>query len=454
MLKYTKNKKLFHPTPPQALAIGFVIIITIGSFVLASPAANASGQYLPYLHALFMSTSAVCVTGLSVVNVGADMTTFGQISLMLLIQIGGLGFTTMASLIAIVFRRRISFRERLILQQALNQSTLEGIIPLIKKVIIYSLVIESCGAVLFAARFMTEMPVLQAVYFGVFHSVSIFNNAGFDLFGMFPDRAASLIHYVEDPLINIVSMLLIIFGGLGFIVISDLITYRQNRKLTLHSKVVLATSGILIVLGAVIIFIFEYTNTQTMQPLSFLDKMFGSLLQSVSSRSAGVSTVDTASLRQATQFVLVLLMFVGSAPGSTGGGIKVTTLAVLYGAVAAMIRGRQDVVLFRYRLDQERIHKAITFTLLSFFLIVIATMVLTTTENGPFLSILFEVTSAFATTGMSTGLSSEFTTFGKIFIIVLMFVGRLGPVTLAFALTSQQPEKEKFRRPEGRITIG
>ncbi|WP_127531488.1 TrkH family potassium uptake protein [Paenibacillus kobensis] len=453
MLNYAKNKKSFHPTPPQFLAIGFVVIILIGSFLLASPAANTNGHHLSYPNALFMSTSAVCVTGLSVLNVGADMTMFGQITLMLLIQIGGLGFTTMASLIAIVFRRRISFRERLILQEALNQSTLEGIVPLIKKVILYSLVIESFGALLFTARFMTEMPPLQAIYFGIFHSVSIFNNAGFDLFGMFPDRAASLMHYVRDPLINIVSMLLIIFGGLGFIVISDLITYRQNKRLTLHSKVVLTTSGILIVLGAVIIFIFEYTNSQTMQPLSLVDKIFGSLLQSVSSRSAGVSTVDTASLRQATQFVIVLLMFVGSAPGSTGGGIKVTTLAVLYGAVTAMIRGRQDVVLFRFRLDQERIHKAITFTLLSFFLIVIATMILATTENGPFLSILFEVTSAFATTGMSTGLSGGFTSFGKIFIIILMFVGRLGPVTLAFALTSQ-PEKEKFRRPEGRITIG
>ncbi|GFN32020.1 TrkH family potassium uptake protein [Paenibacillus xylaniclasticus] len=453
MLNYASSKQKFHPTPPQTLAIGFIIIILIGSFILEAPASHTDGQSLSYLNALYMSTSAVCVTGLSVVNVGADMTTFGQVILMLLIQIGGLGFTTMASLIAIVFRRRISFRERLILQEALNQSTLEGIIPLIKKIILYSLVIEGCGALLFSVRFMTEMPAGQAIYFGVFHSVSIFNNAGFDLFGMFPEYATSFTHYAKDPLINVVSMLLIILGGLGFIVISDLITYRRNKRLTLHSKVVLTTSGILIVLGAVIIFIFEYTNSLTMQPLTIADKIIGSMLQSVSSRSAGVSTVDIASLRQATQFLLILFMFVGAAPGSTGGGIKVTTLAVLFGAAASMIRGRQDVVLFRYRLDQERIHKAITFTLLSFFLLVIATMVLMTTENGPFLSILFEVTSAFATAGMSTGLSSEFSPFGKIFIVILMFVGRLGPVTLAFALT-RQPEKEKFRRPEGRITIG
>lgn len=452
MLQFAGKAKKFKLTPPQVLTYGFLIIILTGTFLLASGPAN-TGDPMSYIDALFMSTSAACVTGLTTVNVGTDLTYFGQVVLLLLVQIGGLGFTTMASLIAIVLRRRISFRERLILQEAMNQSTLEGIVPLIKKVIYYSLFIEGCGAILFSARFLMEMPVGQALYFGVFHSVSIFNNAGFDLFGMFPDRASSLIHYVEDPLINVVSMMLIILGGLGFIVISDLITYRINRKLTLHSKVVLITSAALIVFGTLVIMIFEYTNPNTMGPLNFVHKLFSAMLQSVSSRSAGVSTLDTGSLRQATQFMIVLLMFVGAAPGSTGGGIKVTTLAVLIGAVYTMARGRQDVVLFRNRLDQDRIHKAITLTLLSFFLIVIATMVLSATESAPFLSILFEVTSAFATTGMSAGLSGHLTTFGKLFIVILMFVGRLGPVTLAFALTNT-PEKEKFRHPEGRITIG
>lgn len=452
MFQFKGKAKKFKPTPPQFLTLGFVVIILIGTILLASGPAN-TGDSMSYVDALFMSTSAACVTGLTTVNVGTDLTHFGQAVLLLLVQIGGLGFTTMASLIAIVLRRRISFRERLILQEAMNQSTLEGIVPLIKKVIYYSLFIEGCGAVLFSARFLTEMPIGQAIYFGVFHSVSIFNNAGFDLFGIFPDRASSLMHYVGDPLINIVSVLLIILGGLGFIVISDLITYRINRKLTLHSKVVLITSAVLIGFGTLVIMLFEYTNSNTMGPLNFVHKLLSAMLQSVSSRSAGVSTLDTGSLRQSTQFMIILLMFVGAAPGSTGGGIKVTTLAVLVGAVYTMARGRQDVVLFRNRLDQDRIHKAITLTLLSFFLIVIATMVLTATESAPFLSILFEVTSAFATTGMSAGLSSNLTTFGKLFIVLLMFVGRLGPVTLAFALTNT-PEKEKFRYPEGRITIG
>ncbi|MWC26752.1 TrkH family potassium uptake protein [Paenibacillus sp. MMS18-CY102] len=453
MLNYSNRKRAFRLSPPQTLALGFIVIILIGSVIFATPSSNTNGEALPFLDAMFIAASAACVTGLSVINVGMDFTTLGQVSLMVLIQVGGLGFTTMATLIAIVLRRRISFRERLILQEAMNQTTLEGIIPLIKKVMVYSLVIEAVGAILLASRFMTEMPVGRALYFGLFHSISIFNNAGFDLFGMYPDRSASLIDYAQDPFISIVSMILIVLGGLGFIVLSDLITYRQNKRLTLHSKVVLAASAGLIVFGTIIIFIFEYSNPNTMQPLSFTHKLLNAMMQSVSSRSAGVSTVDIGELRQATQFAIMLLMFVGAAPGSTGGGIKVTTLVVLIFAVIAMLRGREDVVLFRRRLDQDRIHKAITFTLLSFFLIVIATMVLTTTESAPFLPIMFEVTSAFATAGMSTGITDQFSSFGKAFLIVLMFVGRLGPVTLAFAL-ARKPEKDKFRRPEGRITIG
>lgn len=327
----------------------------------------------------------------------------------------------------------------------MNHDSTEGIVRLIRKVLIYALYIEFAGALLFALRWSFEMPVGQALYFGIFHSISIFNSAGFDLFGSLPNRMGSLMHYVEDPYINIVSMLLIILGGIGFIVISDLLTYPKNKKLTLHSKVVLTASAALIWIRTLVIFVFEFTNSLTLQPLSTIGKTLSAMLQSVSSRSAGVNTVDIASMRQATQFFIILSMFIGAAPGSSGGGIKVTTFVILIGAVYAMVRGRDEIVLFHRRISKDRIYKSITLAL--------STMILSITENFHFLGILFEVTSAYATAGMSVGLSSQLTGFGKVFIIILMFVGRLGPVTLAYTL-SPLPKKEPYRYPEGKITIG
>lgn len=445
--------KRFRPNPPQTLAFGFILMISIGTILLSLPISTSDNTGIAFIDALFMATSATCVTGLSVFNVGADLSFFGQVVILLLVQIGGIGFMTVATLAALVFRRRISFRERLILQQAMNQTSTEGIVRLIRKVLLYALVIEAVGALILTVRWMFEMTPGMALYFGIFHSISTFNNAGFDLFGMFAGRAGSLIHYVDDPIINIVTMALIVLGGIGFIVISDLLSYRQNKKMTLHSKVVLSVSGGLIALGTVVIFIFEFTNPATMQPLTAVGKTFSALFQSVTARSAGLSTVDIGMLRQSTQFFMIVLMFIGAAPGSAGGGIKVTTFAILIGAMIAMVRGKEDIVMFRYRIAKDRIYKAITFTLLSFFLIVIASMVLSTTEHFPFLGILFEVTSAYATTGASMGLTAQLTTFGKLMIVLLMFIGRLGPVTLAFTLTPK-PEKELFRYPEGKITIG
>ncbi|MDQ0887070.1 trk system potassium uptake protein TrkH [Paenibacillus sp. V4I9] len=449
----THFKKKFRWSPPQVMAIGFLVIILIGAVLLWLPISYFGAGRLTFIDALFMATSATCVTGLSVINTGAHLSAFGEIVIILLVQIGGLGFMTMSTLIALVLRRRISFQERLILKEAMNHESTEGIVRLFRKVLIYALYIELAGALLFALRWSFEMPIGQALYFGIFHSISIFNNAGFDLFGGLPNRMGSLMHYVEDPYLNIVSMVLIILGGIGFIVISDLLTYPKNKKLTLHSEVVLSASAALILLGTLVIFVFEYSNSLTLQPLSAIGKTLSAMLQSVSSRSAGVNTVDIASMRQATQFFIIIMMFIGAAPGSSGGGIKVTTFVILVGAVYAMVRGRDEIVLFHRRISKDRIYKAITFALLSFILIVLSTMILSITENFHFLGILFEVTSAYATAGMSVGLTSQLSGFGKVFIIILMFVGRLGPVSLAYSL-SPLPKKEPYRYPEGKITIG
>ncbi|TCM97985.1 trk system potassium uptake protein TrkH [Paenibacillus sp. BK033] len=445
----TKYLNILKWSPPRILVFGFAMIIIIGAILLSMPFASNDGSRLPFIDALFTATSATCVTGLVVVDTGTYFSTAGKIVILSLIQIGGLGFMTMATLIALVLRKRISLKERLILQEAMNQTSMEGIVRLIRRVIFYSLTIELVGAVLFAVRFAFDMPLGRAVWYGVFHSISFFNNAGFDIFGLF----RSLTMYVGDPLVNIVSMLLIIFGGLGFVVMADLLEFRKNKRLSLHSKVVLSATGILIAVGALVIFVFEFSNSKTLGSLNWGDKILASFFQSVTPRTAGANTLDYTQLRQATVFFTVILMFIGASPGSTGGGIKTTTFTTMVGAVIAMIRGREDIVLFHYRLGKDRIFKALTITMLSLTLVILVTMLLSTTEDQQFLKILFETTSAFGTVGLTTGITPELTFFGKIVIALTMFAGRLGPLTLAYAL-GPKTEKELYRYPEGKITIG
>ncbi|MEK3789063.1 MULTISPECIES: TrkH family potassium uptake protein [Paenibacillus] len=439
----------FRLSPPRILAGGFALIIFLGTLLLMLPIANTSGEPLPFLDALFTATSATCVTGLVVVDTGTHFTIFGQIVIAVLIQIGGLGFMTMATLVALVFKRRISYKERLILQEAMNQTSVEGIVALIRKVIIYSLTIEAVCAVLFAIRWAFDMPLGQALYFGIWHSISLFNNAGFDIFGDF----RSLTGYVADPFTNLISIFLIVTGGLGFVVLSDLVEYRSKRRLSLHSKVVLTVTPALILVGMLVILIFEFVNPATLGRLDGGGKLLASLFQSVATRTAGANTLDIANMEQATQFFMILLMFIGASPGSTGGGIKTTTFVLLLGAVWAMIRGREDIVFFRYRLEQERVLKALSIVLLALFIVIGATMILSTTEDHHFLMILFEATSAFGTVGLSMGLTQDLTDVGKMLIIMLMFIGRVGLITMAYAL-GRREGKELYRHPEGKMIIG
>lgn len=444
------NFRFLKLAPPQILVLGFAAVILIGALLLMLPVSSVSGDALGFMDALFTATSAACVTGLAVVDTGTYFTGFGQTVILVLIQIGGLGFMTMATLFALVFKRRISLRDRLILQEAMNQSSMEGIVRLIRRVLIYSLVIEAAGAVLLSVRFAFDMPLLRALFYGLFHAVSMFNNAGFDLFGGYYN---SLTAYVGDPVINLVVMFLIISGGIGFIVMSDLAEFRQRRRLTLHSKVVLSMTLGLILTGMAVIFVFEFTNARTLGPLNLGSKIWASLFQSVAPRTAGANTLDIMGLRQATQFFLVILMFIGASPGSTGGGIKTTTFTLMVGAVISMLRGREDIVLFRYRLAQERVFKALTITLLALLLIVSVSMMLSTTEGHPFLMILFETTSAFANVGLSLGMTPELSQVGKVLICLTMFAGRLGLLTLAYALGPKQG-KPLYKYPEGKMIIG
>ncbi|RAK15668.1 trk system potassium uptake protein TrkH [Anoxybacillus vitaminiphilus] len=436
--------------PPKVLVGGFAVIIFIGSILLTLPIATNDGKGLPWLDALFTATSATCVTGLVVVDTGTTFTLFGQLVILSLIQVGGLGFMTFATFFAFLLGKRISLKERLLLQESLNNLTIEGIVRLVKRILIFTVIIEFIGAVLLAIRFSFDMPLLKALYFGLFHAISNFNNAGFDIMGEF----RSLTGYVEDPVVTLVVCALITLGGIGFIVMNEVYEYRETRRLSLHAKIVVFTSLLLIVLSTLAIFLLELNNPKTLQPLSPLGKFLGSLFQAVTPRTAGSNTLNIPDLTQPTLFFIIFLMFVGASPGSTGGGIKTTTFATLLGAVWSQIKGKEDVVFFKQRIVYDTIYKALTVTFSGLFIVITVTMLLTITERGKdFLMILFEVTSAFGTVGLSMGLTPELSPIGKVIIILTMFAGRLGPLTIAYAVTLRR-KPDPFRYPKGKIMIG
>ncbi|BBW98255.1 K+ transporter Trk [Geobacillus subterraneus] len=436
--------------PPKILVLGFALIILAGALLLTIPMATVNGKGLPFLDALFTATSATCVTGLVVVDTGTTFTLFGQLVILALIQVGGLGFMTFATLFAFLLGKRISLKERLLLQEALNQLTIEGIVRLVKRIFIFTIVIEGVGGVLLSLRFALDMPVGRAIYFGFFHAISNFNNAGFDLMGEF----RSLTGYVDDPVVSLVVPLLIILGGIGFIVMNEVYEYRQTRRLSLHTKVVVVTTGWLLLASMALILLLEWNNPKTMGPLSLSGKLLSAFYQAVTPRTSGSNTLNIPDLTQPTLFLIIFLMFVGASPGSTGGGIKTTTFTTLLGAVWSQIRGKEDVVLFRNRIIYDTVYKSLTVTMSGLFVVMLVTMVLTVTESGKdFLMILFEATSAFGTVGLSMGLTPELSPLGKMFIILTMFAGRVGPLTIAYAVTLRR-QPDPFRYPKGRMMIG
>lgn len=446
--KVVKNTGLF--TGARILVLGFMGIILLGAGLLSLPQATVNGQGLLLIDALFTATSAVCVTGLVVVDTGTFFTVFGQLVIMLLIQIGGLGFMTFATLFAIILGRKITLKERLILQEALNQVSLEGIVRLAKYVVKISFALEFIGALILAFRWSGQMGWGKAMYFGFFHAISAFNNAGFDLFGNY----SSLTSYTGDLVINLTMVLLIIFGGVGFAVLSDLYTHK-GRKFTLHSKVVLQTSGILILVGAVVIFLLEMSNPQTIGESDLLTRFLASLFQSVTPRTAGFNTIDISNLRVTTQLFIMILMFIGASPGSTGGGIKTTTFLSIILSVISTLRGRCHVSWGERTLPKDIINKAIAITVLSMFLVFCVTAFLSITEAADFLTLLFETVSAFGTVGLSMGITPQLSELGKGAVIFTMFSGRVGPLTLAFALSQHKKTiSNGIKFAEERIIIG
>jgi trk system potassium uptake protein TrkH len=445
-----KNVNLFRRMKPaQILVLGFALVILLGSVLLSLPVASASRQPTHFLDAFFTATSAVCVTGLVVQDTGTHFSTFGQVVILALIQIGGLGFMTMATFFALLLGKRINLKERLLMQEALNQLTVEGIVKLVRHVLVITFLIEGTGALILGIRWSGELGLARGFYYGLFHSISAFNNAGFDLFGEF----RSLTGFVSDITVNTVITILIILGGIGFTVIVDLINKRRWRGFSLHTKIALSTTAALLAIGAISVFVLEYNNSKTLAPLSLPAKILASWFQSVTPRTAGYNTLDIAGLRDATQLLIIILMFIGASPGSTGGGIKTTTFRSLITAVSSMVRGRQDVELYERRLPQDLVYRSLTITIIATALVLAVTMLLTITETADFLMILFETVSAFGTVGLTMGLTTKLTVIGKILIALTMFAGRVGPLTIAFAVAQKQ-QKTLYRLAEEKIMIG
>ncbi|WP_199242665.1 TrkH family potassium uptake protein [Desulfosporosinus fructosivorans] len=436
-------------TPARVLVFGFATVILLGALLLALPQATQDGLGLPFLNAVFTATSAVCVTGLVVVDTATTFTHFGQWVILLLIQVGGLGFMTFATLFAMILGKKITFKERLLLQEALNQVSVEGIVRLTKSVLQISFAIEAMGALILTLRWYSDFGWSKALYYGVFHSISAFNNAGFDLFGNF----SSLTAFVGDPIINITIMLLIILGGLGFIVLADLLA--PQKKLRLHTKIVLQVSGALILFGAAFILIMEFSNPKTLGPLPISTKVLAAFFQSVTTRTAGFNTIDISNMYGTTLLSMIVLMFIGASSGSTGGGIKTTTFITIALSVLSTYRSNLHVVLKGRTIPREVITKAWAITTSAAFLIFIVLSILSHSENSDLQTLLFEVTSAFGTVGLSLGITPHLTVIGKSAIILTMFIGRVGPLTLAFFLTQKRNKlTTQIKYPDERIMIG
>ncbi|MBB6450237.1 trk system potassium uptake protein TrkH [Geomicrobium halophilum] len=442
-------KKTLHVNPPQWIVLGFVVLIFIGTILLALPQASADGESVGFLDALFMAVSAVCVTGLAVLESGTDFSMFGQIVMIILVQLGGLGFMIFGVSVAVLVGKVMGLKYRLLLQSTTNTFSARGLIRLAMIMLGMALLLEAIVTLILTIHWSSEQPWTQAAYSAFFHSVMAFNNAGFSLY------ANSMEDYIGDPVVNLSLSVLFIVGGLGFMVLVDLYRKRSLRELSLHSKLSLVTSGGLLVVGFLFLLIVELFNPAT-EGLLISERLLSAYFQSATPRSGGFNTFDIGSMLVASQFFIIVLMFIGASTGGTGGGIKTNTFAILVLATINTFRSGQQVHAFNRKIAIETVMRALAVVVSSLVWIVGTTLLLSITEDihdVHFLTVLFEAVSAFSTTGLSMGLTEELSPAGKIITIITMFVGRLGPLTLAYALTYQQ-KPSKISYPEDKVLIG
>ncbi|MDE5413649.1 TrkH family potassium uptake protein [Alkalihalobacterium chitinilyticum] len=436
--------KVIHLSPPQILALSFLVFIAIGTVLLKLPVASTT--YISWLDALFTATSAITVTGLVVVDTGTYYTVFGQVVIMCLIQLGGLGLMTFAVLIIMMLGKKVGLQQRILIQEAFNQTSIGGLVRLIKILVIFTLILESIAFTILSIRWIPEYGWQEGMYQSLFHTISAFNNAGFSLW------SDSLSGYVGDPVVNLVITALFITGGIGFTVLADLWYKKNFRRLSLHSKLMIVGTFATNIIAMLVIFVLEYANPATLGSLPLSDKLWGAYFQAVTPRTAGFNTLEIGDMTTASILLILLLMFIGAGSASTASGIKLTTFLVMILATITFLRGRSETVVFDRTIKQQTKIRALAIIVISILFIFLTLFILTITENAPFLMIVFEVFSAFGTVGLSMGLTGELSAIGKQVIILLMFIGRIGPLTLAFTLA--RPKKSNIRYPDEEVFTG
>ena len=451
------KNRIKSPSTTQLILLSFLVAILVGSLLLSLPISTKEGASVPYVDALFTATTATCVTGLVTVPTVTTWSAFGQVVLLILIQIGGLGIITVLSGITVAMNRKMKLKDSRLISDAFNINSLEGLSKFIKKVMLGTFAVEGVGALLYMTVFVPQFG-LRGVWISVFNSISAFCNAGIDIIA-----EDSLCSYATNPAINIITSVLIILGGLGYIVWWDVLRvvksfkiqgFKCFRRLTLHSKIVLSVTAILIFVGAVLIFVFEYSNPMTIGEMSLFDKIQVSIFQSVTTRTAGFATVSQKNLTDTTAIISLLLMFIGGSPVGTAGGIKTVTVAVLIFTAYSLITNKNEISVFNRSLSKQVTRKAVAVAVMSFSIMFISTVLLSAVTDASFLDVMYETVSATATVGLTRDLTPFLNLWGKLIIICTMYLGRIGPISLAIAFSYSKEKTNNIKNPTEEISVG
>ena len=455
----TKPKKAakFAPSTTQIIMLSFLGAILLGSALLVLPFSSKSGESVDYIDALFTAVSATCVTGLVTLPTVATWSVFGQIVILILIQIGGLGVITITAGFMVAIHRKMGLKDSQLLSDALNVSTLSGLAEFVKKMLLGTFIIEGVGALMYMIVFIPDFGA-KGIWISIFNSVSAFCNAGIDIVA-----ENSLCNYATNPLVNIVTCLLIILGGLGYVVWWDIIRvlkdvkrtkFRCVFKLTLHSKIVLVSTFALILIGGVSILAFEYNNPLTLKNYNFFDKMQIAFFQSITTRTAGFATLPQENLTNASSIICIILMFIGGSPVGTAGGIKTVTIVVLFATTIATVRGKNEVTLFQRNLSKQVTRKAVAVAFSSFIIVALSTILLSLSTDAPALDVVFETVSATATVGLSRNLTSSLNVWGKLILSATMYFGRIGPISLATSFNLKKENINIIKNPTEDVRLG
>ncbi len=444
-------------TPARVFLLGFAAIILLGAVLLVMPFASADGKSIGFINALFMSTSAVCVTGLAVLDPSTQLTIFGQLVMLLLIQIGGLGVMTTATFMFLLIGKKISLKERLAMQESLSQDSMKGVVKLTKRILIFTFLTEMAGAFILSFTFVPIMGFWKGLFASIFTAISAFCNAGIDILGSQYGAYASMTGLYGNSVAVITVMVLIICGGLGFLVFTDLYHKSKNKPLSLHSRVALGMTGGLLLIGFLGFFFGEYSNPMTIGKMSLWDKIVNAMFQSATTRTAGFATIDQASMTESSKLLTMLLMFIGACPASTGGGVKTTTLFVMFAVLYTTLRDRDDVVVGKETIARKTTMRMVTIIVFAAVVVFAQTVVLWAAEGkeSTYIDYLFESISAFATVGLSLGITPGLTAVSKFSLCLTMFIGRLGPLTMGMAILQKaHKDKVKIKYPDAKILIG